>query len=150
MTTYRIEMMTSESYHNYMCGSNNYFIKTIEVEADSKEEAIAIVKAKNKENNDDYVINDKYVITVEEYEKTEAEKKAKWEAYEKAQAEKRAKRRERENQPGVKAKRNYKRANTEIEKAKKEIETLKRKIAYYENKKVEYAKQYKEETGEEI
>ena len=60
------------------------------------------------------------------------------------------KRIERENQPGYKAKKNYKRTNTEIEKMKQEMKALERKIKYYEAKKAEYAKQYKEETGEEI
>ena len=69
---------------------------------------------------------------------------------ERKEAERKAKRIERENQPGFKTKRNYKRVMTEIEKAKEEMKALERKIAYYEKKKVELAKQFKEETGEEI
>ncbi len=60
------------------------------------------------------------------------------------------KRIERENRPGYKAKKNYKRVNTEIEKMKQEMKALERKIKYYEAKKAEYAKQYEAETGEEI
>lgn len=60
------------------------------------------------------------------------------------------KRIERENQPGYKAKKNYKRTNTEIEKMKQEMKALERKIAYYEKKKAEYAEQYEAETGEKI
>ena len=60
------------------------------------------------------------------------------------------KRAEKENQPGVKAKRNFKRYETEIQKAEKEIKRLQKKIQQYEQKKKEAAEIYAEETGEEI
>ena len=60
------------------------------------------------------------------------------------------KRTEKENQPGVKAKRNFKRYETEIQKAEKEIKRLQKKIQQYEQKKKEAAEIYAEETGEEI
>ena len=60
------------------------------------------------------------------------------------------KRAEKENQPGFKAKRNFKRYETEIQKAEKEIKKLQKKIQQYEQKKKEAAEIYAEETGEEI
>ena len=60
------------------------------------------------------------------------------------------KRAERENQPGFKAKRNFKRYETEIQKAEKEIKRLQKKIQQYEQKKKEAAEIYAEEIGEEI
>ena len=60
------------------------------------------------------------------------------------------KRTEKENQPGFKAKRNFKRYETEIQKAEEEIKKLQKKIQYYEQKKKEAAEIYAEETGEEI
>ena len=63
---------------------------------------------------------------------------------------KQQKRTEKENQPGVKAKRNFKRYETEIQKAEKEIKRLQKKIQQYEQKKKEAAEIYAAETGEEI
>ena len=60
------------------------------------------------------------------------------------------KRTEKENQLGVKAKRNFKRYETEIQKAKKEIKRLQKQIQYYEQKKKEAAEIYEAETNEEI
>ena len=60
------------------------------------------------------------------------------------------KRAERENQPGFKAKRNFKRYETEIQKAEKEIKRLQKQIQYYEQKKKEAAEIYELETNEEI
>lgn len=60
------------------------------------------------------------------------------------------KRAERENQPGFKAKRNFKRYETEIQKAEKEIKKLQKKIQQYEQKKKEAAEIYAEETNEKI
>ena len=68
-------------------------------------------------------------------------------AKEEARQQKRA---EKENQPGFKAKRNFKRYETEIQKAEKEIKRLQKKIQQYEQKKKEAAEIYAEETGEEI
>ena len=60
------------------------------------------------------------------------------------------KRAERENQPEFKAKRNFKRYETEIQKAEKEIKKLQKKIQQYEQKKKEAAEIYEAEIGEEI
>ena len=60
------------------------------------------------------------------------------------------KRTEKENQPGFKAKRNFKRYETEIQKAEKEIKRLQKQIQYYEQKKKEAAEIYEAETNEEI
>ena len=63
---------------------------------------------------------------------------------------KQQKRAEKENQPGVKAKRNFKRYETEIQKAEKEIKKLQKKIQQYEQKKKEAAEIYAKETNEKI
>ena len=60
------------------------------------------------------------------------------------------KRTEKENQPGFKAKRNFKRYETEIQKAEKEIKRLQKKIQQYEQKKKEAAEIYAKETNEKI
>ena len=60
------------------------------------------------------------------------------------------KRTEKENQPGFKAKRNFKRYETEIQKAEKEIKRLQKQIKYYEQKKKEAAEIYETETNEKI
>lgn len=57
---------------------------------------------------------------------------------------------EKESQPGFKARRSWKRYDTEIRKAKEQIKELEKSIEYYEKKKAEYAKQYKAETGENV
>ena len=64
-------------------------------------------------------------------------------AKEKARQQKRA-------EPGVKAKRNFKRYETEIQKAEKEIKRLQKQIKYYEQKKKEAAEIYEAETNEKI
>ena len=68
-------------------------------------------------------------------------------AKEEARQQKRA---EKENQPGFKAKRNFKRYETEIQKAEKEIKRLQKQIQYYEQKKKEAAEIYETETNEKI
>lgn len=68
-------------------------------------------------------------------------------AKEEARQQKRA---EKENQPGFKAKRNFKRYETEIQKAEKEIKRLQKQIQYYEQKKKEAAEIYEAETNEKI
>ena len=88
--------------------------------------------------------------TQEEFDKW-AEKIVKEYHERKAKEESRQqKRTERENLPGVKAKRNFKRYETEIQKAEKEIKKLQKKIQQYEQKKKEAAEIYTKETGEEI
>ena len=68
-------------------------------------------------------------------------------AKEEARQQKKAKK---ENQPGFKAKRNFKRYETEIQKAEKEIKRLQKQIKYYEQKKKEAAEIYETETNEKI
>ena len=72
--------------------------------------------------------------------------------YEKKKQEeiKRQKKIERESQPGFKARRSWKRYDTEIRKAQEQIKELEKSIKYYEKKKAEYAKQYKVETGKDV
>jgi len=82
MTTYTIEMMTTNNYINYMAGSNNYCTETINVEANTVEEAILFAK----NNNPAMIINENYVKTVEEIKA----EKTNWEAFLKAEAEKKA------------------------------------------------------------
>ena len=88
--------------------------------------------------------------TQEEFDKW-AEKIVKEYHERKAKEESRQqKRAERENQPGFKAKRNFKRYETEIQKAEKEIKKLQKKIQQYEQKKKEAAEIYAKETNEKI
>ena len=87
MTTYRIEMMTTNNYNKFMTGSNNYWVDKIDIEANTAEEAVEIAK----KNNPEMVINTNYVKTVAELEEMEAERVAKWEARLKAEEEKKAK-----------------------------------------------------------
>lgn len=79
---------------------------------------------------------DKYLAN----KKAEAEKTAERKARAKAQNE----------VAGAKTKKNWKRKGTEINKLEKEIEEMKKKIAWLEKDRKELAKKYKEETGEEI
>jgi hypothetical protein len=87
MTTYRIEMMTTNHYHNFMMGGNNYWVDKVDIEANTAEEAIEIAK----KNNPEMIINTNYVKTVAELEEMEAKRKAEWEAHLKAEEEKKEK-----------------------------------------------------------
>ena len=64
MTTYRIEMMTSDDYCRYMGGSNECRLYEIDVDAETAEDAVMIAKR----NNPEMVINEKYVKTIAEIE----------------------------------------------------------------------------------
>ena len=87
MTTYRIEMMTTNNYNKFMTGSNNYWVDRIDIEANTAEDAIETAK----KNNPEMVINTDYVKTVAELEEMEAKRKAEFEARLKAEEEKKAK-----------------------------------------------------------
>ena len=87
MTTYRIEMMTTNNYHKFMTGGNNYWVDKVDVEANTAEEAIEIAK----KNNPEMVINTNYVKTVVELEEIKAKEDAEFEARLKAEEEKKAK-----------------------------------------------------------
>ena len=86
MTTYRIEMMTTNNYNKFMTGSNNYWVDKIDIEANTAEEAVEIAK----KNNPEMVINTNYVKTVAELEEIKAKEDAEFEARLKAEEEKKA------------------------------------------------------------
>lgn len=69
MKIFRTEMMNEANYSEYMSGGYNYTIMYYDVEAETKEEAIAIAK----KNNPNYYINT-YVKEVEKKEYTVTEK----------------------------------------------------------------------------
>ena len=66
---FRTEMMTWASYSEYMSGGYNYTVMYYDVEAETREEAIAIAK----KNNPSYHINT-YARLVEKKEYTTTEK----------------------------------------------------------------------------
>ena len=69
MKIFRTEMMSGANYNEYMSGGYNYTIMYYDVEAETKEEAIAIAK----KDNPDYHINT-YAREVEKKEFTTTEK----------------------------------------------------------------------------
>ena len=69
MKIFRTEMMNWASYSEYMSGGYNYTVMYYDVEAETKEEAIAIAK----KDNPDYYINT-YARVVEKKEYTTTEK----------------------------------------------------------------------------
>jgi hypothetical protein len=69
MKIFRTEMMNRASYHEYMTGGYNYTVMYYDVEAETKEEAIAIAK----KDNPHYHINT-YAREVEKKEYTTTEK----------------------------------------------------------------------------
>ena len=79
MDIYRIEMMTRGDYCEYMRGSYWCSIRKVDIEANSAEEALKIVK----KNYPDMVINEDYVRTVAELEELEAKEKVRLEAFHK-------------------------------------------------------------------
>lgn len=88
--------------------------------------------------------------TQEEFDAWCDEELARVEANKAKEAEKKAKREAREAAPGYKARRNWKRHDTEIRKAREEIARLMNEIEYHEKRKAEYAEEYKAETGKEV
>ena len=70
MKIYRIEMMNEASYHNYMCGENNYRVDYYDVEADNAEQALAIAK----QDNPSYYVNAGFVREIAEKHYTTSEK----------------------------------------------------------------------------
>lgn len=70
MKFYRIEMMNDASFHNYMCGGNNYRVDYYDVDADTAEQAVAIAKR----DNPNYHINEGYVREIAEKRFTASEK----------------------------------------------------------------------------
>jgi hypothetical protein len=55
-------MMNDASFHNYMCGGNNYRVDYYDVEADNAEQALVIAK----QDNPSYHINAGFVREVAE------------------------------------------------------------------------------------
>lgn len=88
--------------------------------------------------------------TQEDFDKWCDDYLVKAEAYDAKKAAEKAKRAAREAQAGYKARKNWKRHDTEIRKAKEEIERLMKEIEYHEGRKAEYAKAYEAETGKKI
>jgi septal ring factor EnvC (AmiA/AmiB activator) len=86
MTTYRIEMMARGDYHEYMMGGNNYWVRKVDIEANTADEAVEIAK----KNNPEMVINTDYVRTVAELEEMASKRKAQFEAFLKAEEERKA------------------------------------------------------------
>lgn len=92
-TTYRIDMMSNDSYNRYMSGSNNYSVESIEVVAENANEAILKAKAifpamvirGNAVSVED--LKAEQLARAEAYKKAEEDKKAKAIAREKAKAE---------------------------------------------------------------
>lgn len=87
MNTYRIEMMDTRSYNEYMTGGYNYTIQRFDIEAENAEEALAIAKS----NHPGLIANEGYIRTVEELEAARKTSEAEWEARCKAEEEKKAK-----------------------------------------------------------
>lgn len=92
MATYKIEMMSMDSFNRYMGGYWDYSVEKIDIEAETAEEAVAIAKAKRPE----MVINEGWVKTLEELAAIEAEKIAEAKAEAEKEAAKKARKAERE------------------------------------------------------
>lgn len=132
---YIIMTATKEAYIAMLGGSNNYWVEALEVEAESKEEAILYVK----ENTGRVVLG---IKTKEEVEKEEKEEEERIAEKEKKEAEKKE---YLANHPEVVAEKKRKaklaKAKREIRKAEEEIAEAKRKIAYWERVKKEIEKE---------
>ena len=113
--------------------------------AEEKEEIRAAIVARAIANSAEQApqTQEEFDEWAEKIVKEYHERKAKEESRQQKKAE-------RENQPGFKAKRNFKRYETEIQKAEKEIKKLQKKIQQYEQKKKEAAEIYTKETNEKI
>lgn len=70
MKIYRIEMMNSASYNDYMCGGYKYRVEYYDVEAESEEQALAIAK----QDNPTYFFNTGFVRETANKEYTTNEK----------------------------------------------------------------------------
>lgn len=155
MTLYIVERMTQVEYNKMMGGAMFYGVEEDIIAAETKEEALAKAKVKYP----GYHINP-YIITVDE-------RKAKEEADAKAVADRIAKEEnakarkiandkakaealgltEEEYKEYKKAKTGARRCETEIETALAEIEELKKRIAYYTEKKAKYEAEVKKVEG---
>ena len=132
---YRVEAMTKESYHEYMCGGNNYGVRNLDIEAISKEDAINRAKQENK----NLIINEKYVLSFEEITQKKEKEKANRIAFEKAEQERKEKRLAKEiekaNKMGLTLD-EYKKLQSQTRKIKrleKEITQLEKELAFKKN-----------------
>ena len=87
---YLVQRMTIDSYHEMMQGGYFYNLETLEIEAESKEEAV------KKAQKDGYVVNDGYVIDKAKAEEAEARAEAR--AREREEKERKAKERKAERE----------------------------------------------------
>lgn len=137
---YRVERTTETNYHNMMCGSMNYSIEKLDIEAETPEEAAKMAEAEG------YVVNKEYVKTVAELEAKEAAWRAHLEAErakeEAAKARKAAREAEKAEAMGLtveeykrykKDKAIAKKLPAEIAECEAEIERLKKEIARKRN-----------------
>jgi hypothetical protein len=75
MAQYRVERMNGYNYSRMMSGEMFYTVDTVIIEATTKETAIEIASEYGT-----WIVNENYIITVEEYEAKEAKLKAEREA----------------------------------------------------------------------
>ena len=154
MMKFKVQGMTSEDYNRMMCGSREYSVRKIWVEAETKEEAYEIACRENPE-----LVFNTYIESEEEIENEEkalAERRAEAERKEKEKAERKAKReQERAEEMGLtieeyhefkRLERNKKRHETEMRKLYGAIAKAQRDIKYEEKKIAEYEKMMKKIT----
>ena len=122
---FRIEYMTRKAYGDYMMGGYAAAMK-VDIDAPTAELALGIAKAFIP---GDVVFNENYIRKVEDIEKEEAERKARWEAEE---AKKMAKKEWEKAHPEIMEERKRKakiaRCKREIRQAEEEMERLRRLI----------------------
>ncbi len=134
MAIYRVERMTDEDYIQMMDGYYNYHVEKLDIEANSKEEA------SEKARKDGYVVNEKWIRSLEEIEaenaRIEAYLKKEEEKREKAKARRKANEERKAAEAGltVEEYRKEKVKQAKIKRLESEIEELKKEL---ENKKAE-------------
>lgn len=128
--TFIVQTMDNENYGKYMNGSYFYNMNEMHIEAETKDEAITIAKARAEH------VNENYVLTVEELEAIER-RKAEERAEEKrkeeeAKAKRKAKEEEKANSFGLTVE-EYRKAKAnkgKISKYEREIAELEKELAY--------------------
>lgn len=152
MEKYRVQMMTADSYNAYMTGSWNYWIKDLDIEAETAKDAVQIAKAQNPE----LIINEN-PRTVREIEEEKARWVAEREEEKRKEEEKKARAAKREEEKAAaqgltieeykelkKKEAKVKRYEKENRDAEKQIEELKKEIARRER----MIEELKKEIGE--
>lgn len=145
-----VQTMTKKDYGNYLCGSNEYTIRELCIEAESKEEA------KRKAENDGLVVNSNIFTEEEKLKKIDEEKREELETQrreqEKAQ-KKIANEAKKAKEMGLtveeyreynRRKRNYKACLSRMNAIQAEIEALKKELERNQQK----ANYWKEECEE--